>query len=530
MGEALPEPTLRRAWSVLSEAQLAGHHFIPFWHWESAPFLAKEKKAMLAEELRGYVKKLADQGSHSDHLKLDHLVRQLTRQWIHGSNLIVDFKAYLRPWKRAGDLERVLRVADIDIDLGIEYTASFPLMPVPRIGRDIMGHERRKKIFQNVALDIVGAFGGESVQEFAGGHGHDLGYGYRGVDAQGRLWTVEWDGVSRVYSAGNVLDQTIGKGHLELVTPKFSPTAKELETIYQVFKRHGLTLLEAQGSGHINVDLAPFAGRPLALARFLSLIHQYQKIIFLLFRAPGPIPESPRLTDAFYKKLKNFQGTEDELKGLLYNNRYYNARKNTKTKFTSINMAYYFQDVIPEELISEDFDFANSDGVPWRRQFRVDPNQRRMELRFFQAPRTAFESALQIRFVRAVLHKSLNENEPVAGNTRVDDQSYLQNPRKAYSDLAKLCSSLELDCRDYRPLVTEGLNDAAIYQKYFAQTWREKEIVEEGWGQALPKGRTLEEGIASRGRPWNGKEGISLCREWLGDHRSSNTVYLKSDR
>ena len=61
---------------------------------------------------------------------------------------------------------------------------------------------------------------------------------------------------------------------------------------------------------------------------------------------------SRRLANA----LKNFNGTELELKQLLYNEQYFNRRLGRKTRNVHIDMSAYFQDVIPEHHLHEDFD------------------------------------------------------------------------------------------------------------------------------------------------------------------------------
>ena len=65
------------------------------------------------------------------------------------------------------------------------------------------------------------------------------------------------------------------------------------------------------------------------------------------------------VSETLRAKLKNFRGTETELKQLLYNERYFNQRIGRKTRNMQIDMSAYFQDVIPARYIHEDFDMKN---------------------------------------------------------------------------------------------------------------------------------------------------------------------------
>ena len=531
-GGGISGEELEKVWKIL-DATRTGHAFAPFWLWEEAPFLGREKKALLRESVRDYVSWLVS--SDAWDVDLATRVRRLTRLWASRSNLVADLRAYARPWWRGGDLGDILRfepffprprrrTVDVNaIDMGIEYTGEFPLVAGyarHRIFRedDFLGHDRRRRVFENVARDIVGTFGGSSVGETGGITATVWATATGGATGRGRRWTVEWDAISRRYEEGKVLEGSVGDGHLELVTPRFVPRAREVQAVYDVFKDNGISAASSLGGGHLNVDLAPFEGRPRAMARFLSLVHEYRGIISLLFQEPHTFgARPPRVDTRLALKLRDFRGTEDELKGLLYENRYFNSHRGEKTKYSYINMSYYFQDVIPEGLISEDFDIALNSGDPWRRQFRVDPAERRMELRFFKAPKTPWESALQIRLVRALLDKAFNEDAPLSGVVqRVDNNSYLDDPRRAYDDLGSLCLSLDLDCRDYRPLVVEGLHDAAVYRDYFKFFDRPEEV-ENGWGRALERARPRDRGIGSQGRSWDGREGVADgCLRRLG--------------
>ena len=154
-------------------------------------------------------------------------------------------------------------------------------------------------------------------------------------------------------------------------------------------------------------------------------------------------------------ELKNFQGTETELKRLLYNERYFNRRIGRKTRNVQIDMSAYFQDVIPARHLHLDFDMKNPHD-PWRPQFRVNPGIRKMEMRLFDAPLDMYESSMQIKLVRALLDTALNTNFELSGNiTGFDYERLSGNPEYANRELERMCRQLRLNPNEYRFLWPE---------------------------------------------------------------------------
>ena len=531
----------QRAQDQVRERLLAGrenHHFIPFWNWEQAPFLSAQKKALLKEYTHSYLDKIAHIKARKTE-KITEEVNQFTRQWIENSNLADDIKTLLMPLPAQKNLDEVLHFrpfelaakAKVDvnaIDLGLEYTGNFPLVDkfvlahVPWGGklvwgknffsykRDTLKHRDRRRVMQNVLKDILREFGGDENAIFPtrGGHGHNLGYGYTGRDAYGREWGVDWDGVLRDYSFLNrkALKKSVGRGHLELITPKFTPRGRELKAIYEIFKKHNLTTLQGLGQGHINVDLAAFEGHPRALARFLALFHEHQNILCFLFKNKMlQHRDKFKVANGLIEALKDFQGNENQLKELLYNHRYFNTIKGRKTRYTEINLIDYFQDVIPEEFISQDSDTRNP-YLPWRRQFKVNPDSRRMELRFFQAPKTSFEAALHIRTVRAMLSAAFNQDFPLSGEVQeVNFRTYLNNPEQAPRDLRKLCMALKLNCRDYYLAMIEAFNDTDLFYQFIyphLSKYIKPPQYETNWGNSLKRPRPRDQALYSHNRVW----------------------------
>ncbi len=462
----------------------------PLIAWRDIPYLAEAKVKALEFLSKRFIEEIAKIEGDKESRKLALL--HLQHNWVNAAALANDMEFALRPRPR----ERIGKILSyrpsssqkdaVDVNkiaLGVEYTGRFPIETYAYIQDTTENsdtkerylfpwNEQRQELMQEIARELsLGLRGTGEIQKKAGGHGHGLGTSYAFLDGRGRSWSVDWDGILRGYDdAGEVVEESVRGGHLEVSTAKFVPKVWEIETVYKVFKKFNITPDPLQaGGGHINVDLAPFEGNPKAVARFLTLYHQYRKIIELMFSNGDYLHFA--ISDHLLKELKDFRGSEAELKEMLYNERYFNSLLEGKTRHFPINMIPYFQEVIPKEFLAEDIDQFNS-KISWKPRFRfVRPEEKRMELRFFhKAPRDAFESALHIRFVRAMLHAALNRDFPLKGRIKaLDDElfSYLKGPKRAYKELDSLCQTLQLECDLYRPLVAEGLSEVDIaYQEF----------------------------------------------------------------
>lgn len=504
---------------------------VPFWHWETGdiPFMTRPKQEILKTLTRSYIEQAAELGEGND-----QAAKELIREWVRRSNLSEELRKYIRPSRGFTDTVRLsefpvpegARVNVNQIDLGLEYTGRMPL----KLGGEFteerladnkrawittridLSDEEREAIIKKVAKDLARNLGVENAEPELvgpGGHGHGLEIGYEIRDTQNRKWRVEWDGIGRSYDpAGNVIEGSKRAGSLELVTPKFTPTPDEMQAVFNAFGENNVLPRMASGGGHINVDLAAFEGNPKALGRFLSIFHEHRGVIALMFqrlnrlKQSEPAVVSPRLANA----LKNFDGTETELKQLLYNERYFNTRHGRKSRYYQVDMSAYMQDVIPEEFLTNDFDIG-SPAVEWRRQFRADPRIRKLEFRMFNAPRDAAESALMIRLVKGMLNKALNEDSTLSGTVqKVDHEGYLANPDKAYADLEKMVNDLGLDMNDYRPAVAEGLSETDLQMRsVFYEPFEERMVMhpkQPGWGEALSEARPADQLFASEEREW----------------------------
>jgi len=537
----VPVSKAKKALEKLRIAGIKPSFVIAFWHWEGleVPFVGKTKKKFIKSLTKDFILQVAS----LSRVNIKKNSQRLLQSWVKGSKLSDDIRNYIRPKKMIDDMgdplyfssnvlksETTPRVAQNfvnvnDIDLGIEYTGKFPLKLDAEFTNERLpdGNKawlktridltmgERKAILKKIANDLAEEFGSPSIAEEVlneGGHGHGLEIAYTIRDLKNRKWRVEWDGIGRSYSeTGEVVDGSVRSGSIELVTPKFVPEIKEIQAIFRTFNKNNIIPSVKAGGGHINVDLEPFVGRPKALARFVSIFLEHRGILSLMYQYVNRLKsaEPIEIDSGLAHSLKNFEGTEEELKKILYNKHYFNNRYGRKTRYNQLDISAYFQDVIPKRFLTADFDLY-SPQEEWRRTFRADPKIRKAEFRLFNAPRDALESSLQIKLVRAMLHKALNEDGELSGTVqKVDHLAYLDNPEKAYKDLESLCDALGLNKDEYRPAVAEGLSDTDMTSRsVFFESLEEKLKnfpKQRGWGKAVNP-RSDAEAISSEGRTW----------------------------
>lgn len=510
-----------------STKSISKDYLVPLWNWEDAPYLSAGKKAELRNLTRTYIKSVAN--IHNPDMSS---VRLALRDWATTSRLSHDIENYLKPKQIISDLDNAhifKSTGSVDvnkIDLGIEYSARFPL----KTNADFIEVPGQTKKFewQKTYFDYTDKERTEVIRKFAqslgkelndgkdvtvthlksDGHGHGLDIAFEVKDKEGKKWRVEWDGIGRNYDVDSkMIKESIRGGHIEIVTPKFQPSADAMKKLYSAMEKENLIPQTRFGGGHINIDLAPFEGKPKKMARFLGTYLDNRNVMSMMFQHPGrTIGAEPfEVSQRVINRLKNFNGTEEELKQLLYNEKFFNTRVGRKTKNSQINLTAYFQDVIPEEFIHEDFDMKND---IWRRTFDVDPKIRKMEFRMFNAPRNQAESALQIKFTKALLNKALNESDAVFTNSPdVDYVKMLNNPELAFKEFEKTMQNLGLDPKEYKGFFLEGLEntknmvEAPHYLPVKERLKMHPEVRD--WKAAVNQ---REIPIGSEGRHWGGDD------------------------
>ena len=318
---------------------------LPLSSWQNIPSMGETKKRAMKTLARVFLERSARVKGNGQSKAVQIL--NLYTKWIFASFLTEDMEFKLAP-KPRGPVGKVLNfkippssenAVDVNkVNLGIEYTGRFPVNH--EVSDPFPWSRERKKLMRDLARELSLELRGDGkVQKKAGGHGHGLGHSYTFLDGKGRSWSVDWDGVRRRYDAkGKIKKGSVGGGHLEVSTAKFVPKAWEIEAVYKIFKKFSIIPHQSlSGAGHINVDLAPFEERPRAVARFLALFHQYQNLIEFMFY--GEEFDFP-VRDDLAKRLRDFRGSERELKELLYNERYFYSLQNSKTRYAPVNITF----------------------------------------------------------------------------------------------------------------------------------------------------------------------------------------------
>jgi hypothetical protein len=509
---------------------------IALWQWENAPYM-KAKRGVLRWATRQYINYVA---------RLQNPTRKSInyglRRWLKTCQVDSAIREYLRPKRLVQEAEGLHlfrstgRVNVNNIDLGIEYSSRFQTKLTAEFSTerladgsrawlhtvsDMTPYERKRalrKIAETLGRELNR---GRRVRPVdvsqTGAHGHGLSVAYEIRDSRGRKWRVEWDGVGRTYTEnGQIVPESLRGGHIEIVTPKFTPKYSEMQALFRTLDKNNIIPSHLSGGGHINVDLAPFEGNPKALARFLSLFHEHRGIISFMFTNANrmAVAEPAEVSAELARKLRNFTGSETELKQLLYNEGYFNQRLGRKTRNMQVDMSAYFQDVIPAEHIHTDFDIKNP-NEPWRPQFRVNPKIRKMEFRMFDAPIDAFESSMQIKLVRALLNQALNESNALTGSVQeVNHEKYANDYDSAKRDLRRLCEAVGLSYEEYKSFVTRAtVQGKRNMSSTGYKTYREKvqikgwkKVRRSVWGSALSQARAANQGINSEDVQWRGEE------------------------
>lgn len=501
----------------------------PFWNWENAPYISTIKQEFIKRVTRNFIQQLAALPQNADS---EEAILEEFAKWATIADIDTDIENYLRPkpilrvGTHLGEFHGAQPANRLDVntlDFGIEYTTRFPIRAASmfteeetKLGKkaflqieyDLTPDEKRRIIFE-IAERLAFKLHRKKIEPVridSAGHGHKIAITYEIPHPNGGTWRVEWDGIGRDYDInGNIITGSERGGVVEIVTPKMNPSQEDVSKLYEVFNDMGISPSFYSGGGHINFDLATFAGRPRQMARFIALFLEYRDVITAMFQHPGRFTtaEPHVVSQAFIDRLKNWQGSEEELKQFLYNERFFNTRIGRKTKYVQLELSSYFQDVIPEEFISQDFDIKND---YWRKQFRVDPKIRKGEFRLFGAPRTLVEADVQVRLVRSLINKALNDDGPIDGKLAPIDVDYMVNHSlDSFKRFEIMMRDLQLDPKEYEGFFAEGLQnmqhyvDSAFYEPYEKKMQRFPRS--DGWKTAVTA-RDPEAGIRSKGRAW----------------------------
>ncbi len=401
----------------------------------------KESLEELWEETQEKIEKLSYQ--FSDRVQLDN-----------------DFERYITPKPAIAKLPSVTVKSkgpvDVNkIDLGIEYSFRFPDKPRNKTAAD--------KMLLETATKLNEAFNGSGVVQDGGdGHGHNVGIKYSFQDDQGRKWRVEWDGISRSYVDG--VPTNPRGGHTEIPSPKFAPKdTSEIEVLYAINRELGQDPKRGAGGAHVNVDLEPILKLgpkkgPRKVVDFINFFESSREMTQFLwqhpFRERVAIPVD--LHASLVTKLNNFNGTKEELATLLYEEQYFNPYETRKPGYTQLNATPVMDSAVPEKYKGS-IDIKNPESK-WFPAF-AGKGKGRMEFRMFDAMPDEYLAALQIKYVRAMMNKSLNSDGPISLERKYsasDIQKWKDNPKAFVAAAEKHLVELGLDPVEFRPLLAQS--------------------------------------------------------------------------
>jgi hypothetical protein len=262
--------------------------------------------------------------------------------------------------------------------------------------------------------------GTKSIEKASGeSHGHGVAVKFKVLDRFQQSWRFEWDGIQRSYDERGNITNAWG-GHIEVVTPKFSPEAIEgsIGDLFKESRKRGLQARRSAGGAHVNFDLEPlmrdFPAKE-GTRRLINLISYFESnepVILFLWQHPqrrhAAYPVQVSETSA--RRLFEFEGDWKELGTLLYDIRYFNTYMGRKPKYVPLNLTAVMTPVVPDIYLDATLDIRN----PLQSWFPNFNNVLgRGEARFFDAPVNEVTAALQIKYFRALLNKGLNSDKKI---------------------------------------------------------------------------------------------------------------------
>lgn len=388
-----------------------------------------------------------------------HKIEKAIYDFAKTTRLSKAFETYLMP--RPTDLPdiRVAATGPVDvnhIDLGIEFSFRFLNSPA---NQTVAG----ERIYKTVS-ELAKAMGATEVKgvEDSTAHGHGLGLKFSMIDENGKKWRVEWDGVQRFYRQGK--PYAPHGGHIEIPSPKAAPQDMEqIKALYETNRALGQVPSRAAGGAHINIDLQPFFGLPenqgpRKFVDFLNYFENNREMIQFLWQHPYRTAAAfpLEMSSGLREKLNRFSGSWDDLARLLYEEKYFNPYVSRKPGYTQLNVTALMSGLVPEAY-NETIDIKNPE-TQWFPAFGGKGTDR-VELRLFDAPNDEYIAALQIKYIRAVLNKSLNTANPIdlKKNYSVGDFQNWKGDVGAFSEAAKAhLFDLGLDPQEFLPLLVEA--------------------------------------------------------------------------
>lgn len=384
-----------------------------------------------------------------------------------------DFENYLMPVPHKVPEIKVVSEGPINVNniaLGIEYSFRFPhkVEPLSKTQADnFIGSFAKTLSAKMNSTDALESASGDS-------HGHGISVKYKVKTPSGDTWRVEWDGVQRYYIDGKV--RRAWGGHAEIVTPKFAPQqifGSGIDKIFETAQAMGQTPSRVAGGGHVNVDIGTLMTRypsqfgTRAILNLLSHFESNQELILFMWMHPfrkhaaHPVPLDPLMP----KKIAEFNGSWTDLGKLLYETRYFNAFVGRKPKYVPLNLTSVMTPLVPRTYMDKPLDIKNPE-MHWFPNFNNVTD--RIEFRFFDAPTNQLMAALQIKYVRALLNKTLNSPSAIPLVKRFSANDYrrwVENPAEWIKDASEHLKDLGLDPAEFEWLLWDSYNNRSNYRE-----------------------------------------------------------------
>ncbi len=369
-----------------------------------------------------------------------------------------DFQTYLKPPQNTLPSILVPATGPLNVNevgLGIEYSLRFDPVAKPTTKADA---EAKISEFATRFAEATGSTPIASMTQ--GGHGHSAVVKYKTQDPEGQNWRIEWDGIQRKYRLGKI-HQAWG-GHVEIPTPRMTPKdmSGPISKIFSTGREFNMQPGRFAGGAHVNMDLAPLKNQMTpeqgtrAILNIIAYFESNRDVISFLWQHPMrmhaayPVPLKP----GFAHDLAQFHGDWDSLGKFLYNERYFNPYVGRKPKYSPWNMTAIMSPFIPRPYIENKLDIRNKEQQ-WFPNFNDVTG--RIEFRLMDSPTDEYIAALQIKWFRAFMLKTLNSPTPIELNRKYSDadmQKWKENPEEWIAKVSEHLNDLGLDPKEFEPL------------------------------------------------------------------------------
>jgi hypothetical protein len=369
-----------------------------------------------------------------------------------------DFFRYLTPRPTTLPKLVVSSSGPIDVNqiaLGLEYTFRFSVRA-----------ENSTQAKREIAATLEAfreSLGGGTIEELSqGGHGHGVSVRYEYTDPSQKVWRFEWDGISRDYVDGKVVNPR--GGLLEVPTPKFNPRdAEEIRRLYVAARKTGKLPKRSAGGTHVNVDLAPIFELPPSegtrrLIQLLVYFESNRELISFLWQHPNrlraAIPATPK--PELFSSLEKFSGGWQELAQLLYDFQYFNPYVGRKPRYMQMDLTGVLFPAVPDEFKKVNIDIKNPQ-VKWKPDFGNSAKER-IEFRLFDAMEDEYLASLQIKYVRALLNATFNSSKKLDYRKPLEEQGrvWIEKPARFIEAAEAHLEELGLSPQEFRPLLLQS--------------------------------------------------------------------------